>query len=137
MYIISPLRSGEEQITAAINRVHQTITNLGGEVTTAEHGPPWGRRKFAYPLREYTEGEASRRSFTEGYYVITRCQLGTRQIPELERLLKLNDTVLRYLLTVVEAKGAVAPLIVPDIDVDDADDSEDIDLEDEETDDAL
>lgn len=105
MFIISPLRASEEEIANTINRVRQAITTVGGEVTAVDHSAPWGRRKFAYPIREYAEGEASRRPFTEGYYVLSHFSLPTTQIPAVERSLKLNDAILRYLLTLVETRG--------------------------------
>jgi small subunit ribosomal protein S6 len=108
MFIISPLRASEEDINTSIGRVHQAITTAGGEVTTTDQGAPWGRRKFAYPIREYAEGEASRRAFTEGFYVLCHFSLPAARIPDLERSLKLNDSVLRYLLTVVDTRGQVA-----------------------------
>ena len=110
MFIISPLRSSEEDITTSIGRVHQAITAAGGEVTTTDPGAPWGRRKFAYPIREYAEGEASRRAFTEGFYVLCHFSLPAARIPDLERSLKLNDAILRYLLTLVDARGQQAPV---------------------------
>src|SRR5215207_795557 len=70
LFIISPLRSSEEDIGNAIDRVRQAINAAGGEVTNVDQSAPWGRRKFAYPIREYAEGEASRRPFNEGYYVL-------------------------------------------------------------------
>jgi small subunit ribosomal protein S6 len=108
MFIVSPLRASEEEITATINRVRQAITNADGEVTSTDHTPPWGRRKFAYPIREYVEGEASRRAFTEGFYVLCHFSLPASRVPDVERTLKLTDSVLRYLLTLVETKAAPA-----------------------------
>ena len=105
LFIISPLRSSEEEIAGAINRVRQAITAAGGEVTNVDQSAPWGRRKFAYPIREYAEGEASRRPFNEGYYVLCHFSLPTTQIPTVERSLKLNDAILRYLLTLIETRG--------------------------------
>jgi small subunit ribosomal protein S6 len=129
MYIISSLRPGEEEITTALNRVSQAITNLGGEVTDVNHAAPWGRRKFAYPMREYAEGEASRRMFTEGYYVLTHFKLPTTQIVELERTLKLTDSILRYLLTVIETREqpAVGGTAVSELPVDEDEDEDDED----------
>src|SRR3954470_21697379 len=89
MFIMSPLRSTEEDINTAINRVHQMISTAGGEVSSTDQTPPWGRRKFAYPIREYAEGEASRRAFSEGYYVLCHFNLPATRIPDLERSLKL------------------------------------------------
>ena len=109
MFIVSPLRASEEEVTNTINRVRQAVTAAGGEVTDVDHSAPWGRRKFAYPIREYAEGEASRRPFTEGYYVLCHFTLPTGQITAFERSLKLNDAILRYLLTLVETKAQLAP----------------------------
>lgn len=122
MYIVSPLRTSEEEIAATINRISQAIVAQGGEVTATNHSAPWGRRKFAYPIREYAEGEASRRVFTEGYYVLTHFSLPTEKIVEVERVLKLTDAVLRHLLTLVDARSA-APVVagVPAADAPDED----------------
>jgi small subunit ribosomal protein S6 len=105
LFIISPLQSSEEQIAAATQRVQQFITNAGGEVTNIENSAPWGRRKFAYPIREYAEGEPSRRNFSEGFYVLIRFSAASTALVSIERALKLNDSVLRYLLTLVEQRG--------------------------------
>jgi small subunit ribosomal protein S6 len=109
MFIISPLRSSEEDITTPVNRVHQAITVAGGEVTTTDQSVPWGRRKFAYPIREYAEGEASRRAFNEGHYVLCHFSLPAARIPDVERSLKLNDAILRYLLTLVDTRVQATP----------------------------
>jgi small subunit ribosomal protein S6 len=109
LFIVSPLRSSEEEIAATVERVAQSIAAVGGSSNTVQQTAPWGRRKFAYPMREYAEGEASRRVFNEGYYVLVNCTLPTMQIRELERVLKLNDSILRYMLTNVEARPVVAP----------------------------
>ena len=137
LFIIPPIRMSDEEIRNAIERVSQTITNLGGVITSTNHAPPWGRRKFAYPIRAYVEGEASRRVFTEGYYVLMHFQMAADRVAELERLLKLNDSVLRYLLTLVEMRSA-APAVVATVgalDGEETEDEEDLE-EDEEIDDV-
>ena len=112
LFIVSPLRSSEDEIANAINRVRQSIAGAGGEMTDVDQSPPWGRRKFAYPIREYAEGEASRRPFNEGIYVLCHFNLASTRIPEIERALKLNDSVLRYLMTLVDPRtlGKVRPV---------------------------
>lgn len=111
MFIISPLAANEEGITSTIERIRQTIEANGGEVRSINHAPPWGRRKLAYPIREYVAGEASRRRFTEGYYVLMHFSISASKVIEVERTLKLTDTILRHLITVVERKGASAPAL--------------------------
>jgi len=140
LFIVSPLRSSEDEIASAINRVRQSIAGAGGEMTDVDQSPPWGRRKFAYPIREYAEGEASRRPFNEGIYVLCHFSLASTRIPEIERALKLNDSVLRYLLTLVDPRtlGKSRPVAAgadtgasESFDVDDSDDLDD-DVEDAE-----
>ncbi len=108
MMIISPLHANEEGVTAAIDRISQSIQSAGGEVASINHSSPWGRRKLAYPIREYASGEASRRSFSEGYYVLVAFSISAGKVVELERTLKLSDAVMRYLVTVVEQRGSSA-----------------------------
>lgn len=105
MVIISPLYANEEGITATIERITQVLEGAGGEMANVNHSPPWGRRKLAYPIREYASGEASRRSFNEGYYVLLTFSLSAGKVAELERTLKLTDAVMRHLITVVEHKS--------------------------------
>ena len=54
---------------------------------TVDH---WGRRQLAYPI--------SRKE--QGYYVVARFSADGTALPEFERALKLDDGLLRYLLTV-------------------------------------
>ncbi len=109
MFIISPLHSSEEEVNTIIERISQTIDNNGGAVSNVEHSSPWGRRKLAYPIREYAGGEASRRNFTEGYYVLMHFTLLTERVGELERALRLTDSILRHLVTLVDRKGRILP----------------------------
>jgi small subunit ribosomal protein S6 len=108
VFIISPLSANEEGIAAAVDRVRHSIESNGGEVTNVNQGPPWGRRKLAYPIREYVSGEASRRNFAEGYYILMMFTLSAAKVVELERTIKLTDTILRHLITVVEQKAVAA-----------------------------
>jgi small subunit ribosomal protein S6 len=105
MIVISPLHANEEGIAAAIERVTHSIVASGGEVSGINQTSPWGRRKLAYPIREYASGEASRRNFTEGFYVLITYSLSAAKVTEVERTIKLTDAIMRHLVTVVEQKG--------------------------------
>jgi small subunit ribosomal protein S6 len=49
----------------------------------------WGRRQLAYPIgRKET-----------GYYVVARYSADAKSLPEYERALRLDDGIIRYLLT--------------------------------------
>lgn len=106
LFIVSPLRSSDDEVNATIEKVTQMIDTIGGSVNGIHQTSPWGRRKFAYPMREYAEGESSRRIVTEGYYVLVDCALPTAQISELERVLKLSGMILRYMVTLKATQSA-------------------------------
>ncbi|MCG8351520.1 MAG: 30S ribosomal protein S6 [Chloroflexales bacterium] len=104
MIVISPLHADEESVMAIVDRLKQTITDQGGELTDLNYSSPWGRRKLAYPIREYAGGEASRRNFTEGFYVLMHFTLASMKVLELERTIKLTDPILRHMITLVERR---------------------------------
>jgi small subunit ribosomal protein S6 len=92
----------DEGVNALVGQVSQTITAQGGQVLqigqladgTGQVGATesWKRRKLAYPIRHQHEG----------YYPVLRMQAGNEALAELERSLKLNERVLRYLIVRVD-----------------------------------
>ena len=88
----------EDQIGEKLERYHQQLSTTGGEVTTVEH---WGRRQLAYPIRKRTNG----------YYVVAQFQADPPSLPEFERLLKLDEELLRYLVVVHEGEPT-APMSI-------------------------
>ena len=82
--IISP-EVTEEDVPGTIDKVSEFITSRGGEVTQVDR---WGRRKLAYPINR----------FREGNYVLSRFKLKPGLTSELESSLKISEKVLRHLL---------------------------------------
>lgn len=80
---------GDEDVQAAIDRVHQAVTSRGGEVAEVDH---WGRRKLAYPIKRYGEGN----------YVVNQIRLDGDKTRDLERALMLSEDVIRHLLVKIE-----------------------------------
>ena len=85
---------------AAINdklaRYHGML-NAAGEVSV-EH---WGRRQLAYPIKKRENG----------YYAIARFDLAdVKVLPEYERALKLDEGVLRYLVSLHEHELGAPPM---------------------------
>ena len=85
LYFIVYPEADEEGLTAIIDKITQTITVHGGQVTEVNSK---GKRKLAYPIRK----------FKEGYDVVMQTQLEFEGIQELERSLKLSEPIIRYLL---------------------------------------
>ena len=52
LYIVSP-RVPADDVANAIERVNALVTAQGGEVLSVDN---WGRRRLAYPIRQYFEG---------------------------------------------------------------------------------
>ena len=84
VFIIAPVVE-EENIQVVVEKVNTWIQADGGEVTKVD---VWGKRRLAYPIQR----------FTEGTYVLMNAQLKQDALNELERNLKLDTTVIRYLL---------------------------------------
>ena len=79
----------EEDMAAAIERVSQSITQKGGEVSTVNR---WGRRKLAYPIKR----------FKEGNYTLAQFKLQPNLAAELETNLRGSEEILRHLLVRLE-----------------------------------
>ena len=82
--IISP-EVAEEDVPSTIDKVSDFITSRGGEVTEVDR---WGKRKLAYPIKH----------FIEGNYVLTRFKFEPGMIAELEARLKISELILRHMI---------------------------------------
>lgn len=82
-------------ITDKINRFHGLLGAT--EEMKLDH---WGRRQLAYPI--------GRRE--TGYYVIAHFAAEANVLPEYERALKLDDGVVRYLITLHENEVGAPPM---------------------------
>jgi small subunit ribosomal protein S6 len=88
MFIVDPKATDEEQ-TRLNETLQQIITDQGGTITKNEI---MGRRQLAYPI-----GRAS-----EGYYTLLEIDGSGREIAELERRMRVNDQVIRYMTVRVD-----------------------------------
>jgi small subunit ribosomal protein S6 len=84
LYILSPDIT-DEVIEARVNGISQFITGHDGVVDSVDK---WGKRRLAYPLKH----------FLEGNYVLARFKLSPARCRELEANLKISEEVLRHLL---------------------------------------
>ena len=83
---------GEGQYEQAIEKYETYIKENGGEITQMDN---WGLRRLAYT-------SASLKNRRQGYYVIFQFAVEPTMIDALEQTIKLDDGVLRYLLTGVD-----------------------------------
>ena len=104
VYILDPALN-EAAATSKLEKFHALATAQGGEVTEVDH---WGNRQLAYPVAKQTTG----------YYVVAQFSAAAEALPEFERLLKLDEEVLRHLVVLSEGELAV-PVSLGDDDEDD------------------
>jgi small subunit ribosomal protein S6 len=88
MFIVDTDTS-EEDITRLSESLQTVITDQGGTITKNEN---MGRRHLAYPIGRKTEG----------YYILFEVDGSGREIAELERRMRVNDQVIRYITVRVD-----------------------------------
>lgn len=84
MFIISPELS--EEGTKAVSEKFKSMLESAGTVETYAE---WGKRRLAYPIND----------LTEGYYVLATFEAAPEFPAELERIFKITDGIMRYLVT--------------------------------------
>jgi small subunit ribosomal protein S6 len=96
MVVLDP-NLDDAAIEALNTRIQTLVTQRGGTVESVE---PWGRKRLAYPIGRYRDG----------VYILSRLQLPPNAAVEIERALKLTESVIRHLL--VRAEG-LTPAAAP------------------------
>src|SRR5215213_5080874 len=88
MFIVDT-EASEDDITRLSENLQQVIRDQGGTITKAEN---MGRRQLAYQIGRKTDG----------FYVLFEVEGSGREIAELERRMRVNDQVLRYITVRVD-----------------------------------
>lgn len=93
LYLVIDADAEDEEASEIVDRVTQLVTvgdgQTNGEVTKVEAR---GKRRLAYPIGNKLESQD----------VVMTLQTSPQALAELERYLKLNEQVLRYLLVRTE-----------------------------------
>jgi small subunit ribosomal protein S6 len=87
----------DEALDAEIERVSGILAAQGAEITYLKRDTPWGRRRLAYPIGR----------FRDATYLLYRFNSEPQAIRRIEQELKLNQQVIRYLVTRYEEPPAV------------------------------
>ena len=88
IYVVDPA-VGEEGIAALVEKFNGIVGGYG-TVTSVDE---WGKRRLAYDVKK----------FTDGFYVLINFEAAPAEIKEIDRVLKINDEVLRHLIVKHEA----------------------------------
>lgn len=73
----------DDAIKALIQKVKETVDGLNGQVVKVEE---WGKRRMAYPIKKHADG----------HYVFANISCSPAASKEVERILRLNEDVIRY-----------------------------------------
>jgi small subunit ribosomal protein S6 len=82
----------DDDLTGAIERVSGYITDVTGSIKEILSDSPWGRRRLAYSIR------FNGQDYRDGVYIIWHFDLEPSQMGDIERELKLDTRVIRYLV---------------------------------------
>lgn len=85
LYILNP-EIGEEAIEAKHEKIKGLLELQGGEVEKLDL---WGHNRLAYEIND----------LREGFFALVHFKTVPEQIEEIERQLRIDDTVLRFLVT--------------------------------------
>lgn len=88
--VIFKANLSEEDTAAQVEKFKSLISENG----TLENVDEWGKRRLAYPINDENEG----------YYVQYTFSSGKELPAELDRVLKITDTVLRSLIICLDKK---------------------------------
>jgi small subunit ribosomal protein S6 len=87
LYVLNP-SIGEDALESLSQRIQDLVAGQGENLEV----DVWGRRRLAYEIEDETEG----------YYVLINFNSEPDFPNEINRVLRITDNVLRYLVTAVE-----------------------------------
>jgi small subunit ribosomal protein S6 len=87
----------EQEVARQAAALEEPIKKVGG---TLKNSLGLGRRKFAFRILRQTEG----------YYYVLRFGAPTAQLAELDRLLRLNESIVRFMILTADEVGPQAGL---------------------------
>ncbi|MGJ0148468.1 30S ribosomal protein S6 [Campylobacter lari] len=94
LFILKPTLT-EEEVSAKLEFVKEVLTKNGAEI---ESVVPMGTRKLAYKIKKYERGT----------YFVVYFKAPTNLIAELERVLRITEEVIRFLIVKYENKKEIA-----------------------------
>jgi len=85
-----------EELESKLENFHSLLTRDAGQISAVEH---WGKRQLAYPIDKERNGN----------YVVAQFETEPGSLPDFERILKLDDQILRYLIVLSEGELPIPP----------------------------
>ena len=84
LFFVAPTISDEDRV-AVMKRIETTIAEGAGKVDNVDE---WGKRKLAYEINGLTDGD----------YTLVNFHADPQTVAELDRVLRINDAVVRHMI---------------------------------------
>lgn len=84
LFFVAPTISDEDRV-AVMKRIETTIAEGAGKVDNVDE---WGKRKLAYEINGLTDGD----------YALVNFHADPQNVAELDRVLRINDAVVRHMI---------------------------------------
>jgi small subunit ribosomal protein S6 len=81
----------DEEISALVKEIQQTIKKNQGKIGKVNQ---WGKRKLAYEIKK----------FQEAFYVVLNFELEPANIANIEKSIKFEENIIRYLIILGQEK---------------------------------
>lgn len=91
MAIVVP-ELADDDLASQIQKISAHISSATGTIKETLTDSPWGRRRLAYTVRHNSQ------DYRDGYYIVVHFDLEPSRMAEVERELKLDVNLMRYLL---------------------------------------
>ena len=90
----------EQELSQQASQLGEQVKKLGGSVDSVQG---MGRRRLAFRIARHTEG----------HYYLLRFHAPTEQIAELERLFRLNEAIVRFMILSEDETAPLPSAAVP------------------------
>ena len=101
VYIFNP-NVDEDNVSQKVESLQSLLLADGGESLAIDH---WGLKQFAYPIGDWENG----------YYVVSHMRVQSSALPEFERVLGLEEDVLRYLIVVNQGEPTTQESVLAEV----------------------
>ena len=88
----------EEEVSVVQDKMKETLEKHGGSIIKAEN---WGKKKLAYEIAHDRRGT----------YAFLQFEAGGNVVSELERLYRLEDSILKFLTVRVDEEALQVPAV--------------------------
>ncbi|MCL2654254.1 MAG: 30S ribosomal protein S6 [Coriobacteriia bacterium] len=91
LIILDPALSDDDRV-AALKRISDLVTVEG---STLDNIDEWGKRKLAYEINKQSEGD----------YLLVEFHADPSAVDEIDRVLSITDSVIRFIITLRDEKS--------------------------------